>query len=65
MPFQIIAHLLQAGWGYVEREVVQLLEIQVCYGRLTVLSDLDGWGVVLKSSNKSGVNAVLYRRKYN
>jgi hypothetical protein len=36
-----------------------------CYGQLTVMSDLDGWGIVLKSSNKSGVNAVLYRRKYN
>jgi hypothetical protein len=39
--------------------------VVICYGRLTVVSDLDSWGIVLKSSNKSGVNAILYRRKYN
>jgi prophage DNA circulation protein len=30
-----------------------------CYGRLTILSNLDVEGFVLKSSNKSRVNAIL------
>jgi hypothetical protein len=40
-----VACYLPSGWGTGGC-------VCVCYGRLTVLSDMDDWGVVLKSSKQ-------------
>jgi hypothetical protein len=37
----------------------------ICYGRLAVVSDVDGWGFALNVDKELGRSAVLYRSKYN